>query len=191
MWDDIRKALEARGPDGYSSGKDDDTDGARSAVIVPLFQAQSGLGILFIERSDQVKLHRGQMGFPGGMMEEKDGEDPMRTALRETEEEIGLFPEMVTILGHLRTRRTYTTGITVTPFVASVPFPYTYSPDPVEIKEIHPGLIETVKDTKSGQENPFGLPGPVYTIRDKPVWGLTAAIFTELLEVLEPIQTKR
>lgn len=187
MWDEIRQALAAHQQDENSSQEVKPEDETLSAVIVPLFLARNKLGVLFIERSERVGLHRGQIGFPGGMMEDKDRGDPVRTALRETEEEIGLFPDMITILGRLKTRRTDTTGITVTPFVASIPFPYTFSPDPVEIKGMHTGLLETVRDTESGQGNPFELPPPVYTIDEKPVWGLTAAIFTELLEVLAPV----
>ncbi len=188
MWDDIKRILDTYQPsDEIESRKATALEGAQSAVIVPLFMVAEEIGILIIGRSDHVKLHRGQMGFPGGMMEDKDDGDLLRTAARETDEEVGIFSDQINILGKLKTRKTYTTGIVVTPFVGSIPFPYTFSPDPMEVKSMHTASLVQLLNTVQGKDNQFDLPPPVYTIDERPVWGLTASILAELAQVLEPV----
>ncbi len=188
MWDDIKRILNAYElSDEMDQGEVTALEGAQSAVIVPLFLAAEELGILIIERSDHVKLHRGQMGFPGGMMEDRDDGDLLRTAIRETEEELGILSDQINILGRLKTRKTYSTGITVTPFVGSIPFPYTFSPDPLEVKSMHTASLVQLLETVQRKDNQFKLPPPVYSIDERPVWGLTAGIFTELAQVLGPV----
>jgi len=188
MWDDIKRILDTYQPsDEIKSRKATALEGAQSAVIVPLFTVAEEIGILIIGRSDHVKLHRGQMGFPGGMMEDKDDGDLLRTAARETDEELGIFSDQIDILGKLKTRKTYTTGIVVTPFVGVIPFPYTFSPDPLEVKSMHTSSLVRLLKTVQGEDNQFDLPPPVYTIDERPVWGLTAGILAELAQVLEPV----
>ncbi|MFV1957676.1 MAG: hypothetical protein ACC640_07845, partial [bacterium] len=76
MWDDIKRILDAyQLSDEIKQREATALEGAQSAVIVPLFMVAEEIGILIIGRSDHVKLHRGQMGFPGGMMEDRDDGD--------------------------------------------------------------------------------------------------------------------
>ncbi len=188
MWDDIKRILDAyQLSDEIKQRKATALEGAQSAVIVPLFMVAEEIGILIIGRSDHVKLHRGQMGFPGGMMEDRDDGDLLRTAVRETEEELGILSDQINILGKLKTRKTYSTGITVTPFVGSIPFPYTFSPDPMEVKSMHTASLVQLLKTVQGEDNQFDLPPPVYPIDERPIWGLTAGILTELAQVLGPV----
>ena len=72
----------------------------RAAVLVPLFEKEGGCHLLFTKRSDQVKHHKGEISFPGGMFDEEDA-DLRRTALREASEEVGLKEDQVQILGVL------------------------------------------------------------------------------------------
>ena len=188
MWDDIKRILDAyQQSDEFKTREATALEGTLSAVIVPLFMVAGEIGVLIIERSDHVKLHRGQMGFPGGMMEDKDNGDLLRTAVRETDEELGIFSDQINIFGKLKTRKTHTTGIIVTPFVGSIPFPYTFSPDPLEVKSMHTASLVQLLKTVQGEDNQFDLPPPVYTIDKRPVWGLTAGILAELAQVLEPV----
>ena len=159
----------------------------RSAVLVPVFETVGTLGVILIRRSERIGLHRGQMGFPGGISEEIDGGDLLRTALRETEEELGLPHDDVHVVGRLSARNTYTTKIMVTPFVGIIPFPYLFSPDPVEVRSVHPARLKDLAEAVYRGDNPFSLPPPVYPLDDQPVWGLSARILTELLEVLSPL----
>ncbi len=158
-----------------------------SAVLVPLFSKGGRIWTTFIRRSETVGLHRGQMAFPGGMAEPEDGGDPLRTALRETEEEIGLFPKDVEIVGVLSLRPTLKTGLLVQPFVGIFPWPYGFSLDPMEIRSIHHAPLDELAKYVQGKENPFGLLPPVYPVDGLPVWGLSGRIVAELLEVLRPV----
>ena len=162
-------------------------DPVNSAVLVPLFELRGQIWTTFIKRSESVGLHRGQMAFPGGMCEPCDQGEPLRTALRETEEEIGLLPGDVEVVGALKLRPTLKSGLRVQPFVGIIPWPCSLSPDPLEIRSIHHAPLKDLATGVRLGENPFGLPPPVYTVDGFPVWGLTAGMVSELLAVLEPV----
>ena len=173
----IRHALENHRPRDHSQK-------ANSAVLIPLFEHNNRIGLVLIQRSEKTGLHRGQMGFPGGMVEPGDNGDLVRTALRESEEEIMIFSEDVEIIGELAQRQTIVSELTVKPFVGIIPFPYSFSPDPVEVQGTYTAALSALaKDVITG-DNPFGLPPPVYPVEGKPVWGLTAKMITELLEII-------
>jgi 8-oxo-dGTP pyrophosphatase MutT (NUDIX family) len=155
---------------------------ANSAVLVPLFATGSDVGVLLIHRSKDGGPHSAQMGFPGGMAEERDNGDLLRTALRESEEELGISPEDVEIIGELDQRPTIVSGLVVKPFVGIISWPCTLSPDPVEVQGIHATTIKTMRREVMEGDNPFNLPPPVYPVDGRPVWGLTARIIMELLE---------
>jgi len=107
---------------------------ARAAVLVPLFNKEGNCHIVFTKRSDNVRYHKGEISFPGGVFEEKDGE-LQRTALREAFEEIGLKENDVQIIGTLDDIITVTQFI-VTPFVGIFPYPYLFKLSPIEIAEL-------------------------------------------------------
>ncbi len=86
----------------------------RAAVLVPIFDRDGELYVLFIRRSIRVATHQGQVAFPGGRAEPEDP-DIMTTALREAQEEVGLRPETVEVLGRLTTSVTLTSNYLVTP----------------------------------------------------------------------------
>jgi len=157
---------------------------AKSAVLIPLFEYNGNVGLVLIHRSEMTGLHSGQMGFPGGMVEPEDSGDLVRTALRESEEEIMLFPEDVQIIGELEQRQTIVSELTVKPFVGIIPYPYNFSPDPMEVQEIHTATLKTLTENVITGRNSFELPPPIYPVNGKPVWGLTAKMITELLEVI-------
>jgi 8-oxo-dGTP pyrophosphatase MutT (NUDIX family) len=163
---------------------------ANSAVIVALFENGGDLWTTFIKRSDTMGLHRGQMGFPGGMSEPGDQGDLLRTALREAEEEIGLLSGDVDIAGTMAVQPTIRTGLLVQPFSGIIPWPYRFTPDPVEIQGIHHARLKDMAREVMGKDNTFGLVPPVYPVDGQPVWGLTARIVGELLEVLKPVVGK-
>ncbi len=102
--------------------------GIPAAVLLPVFFAGPELMVLFIQRTEQVKTHRGQISFPGG---KRDGIDPnpLATALREAQEEIGLPPAKVRVLGYLG-RLTTVTGFQIDGFAGLVPFPDFLQPNP-------------------------------------------------------------
>jgi 8-oxo-dGTP pyrophosphatase MutT (NUDIX family) len=159
----------------------------RAAVVVPLFEHRGELGIVLIKRSENIGLHRGQIGFPGGMVEPVDNQDLLQTALREAEEELGIIPSDITILGRLGDRHTVVSGILVSPFVGEIPFPYSFSPDPFEVESFHSISLESLLETQETAESSFDLPVPIYLLGTFPAWGLTARIIEELADVLEPV----
>ncbi|MDF1534879.1 MAG: CoA pyrophosphatase [bacterium] len=157
---------------------------ANSAVLVPLFERRGDTGVLLIHRSSDGGPHSGQMGFPGGMTNPGDGGDLLRTALRESEEELGFDPGEVRIIGELSLRPTVVSGLVVKPYVGIIPWPCTLVPDPKEVQGTHITTIGHLQREVMPGHNPFNLPPPVYPVDDQPVWGLTARIIAEFLERL-------
>ena len=160
---------------------------AVAAILVPLYLHNGELGATFIRRSATVKIHRCQMGFPGGMAEDRDQDDLLRTALRETEEELGVHPEDVRILGQLNPRNTVVSKILVTPFVGSISYPYPFSPDPIEVHSVHSTSIKNLLKSQEEAEDSFDLPSPVDRLDDQPVWGLTAGVLKDLVAAIRPL----
>jgi 8-oxo-dGTP pyrophosphatase MutT (NUDIX family) len=164
---------------------------ANSAVLIPLFEYHGNIGLVLIHRSEKTGLHRGQMGFPGGMVEPADGGDLLQTALRESEEEINLFPPDVQIIGELSQRQTIVSELTVKPFVGIIPYPYNFSPDPIEVQGTTTATLNTLINDVITGDNSFELPPPIYPVNGQPVWGLTAKIITELLEVVGAVASSQ
>src|SRR5450432_980427 len=105
-----------------------------AAVLVPLVNREGGLTVLLTQRSADLPDHPGQISFPGGRVDDTDA-DLGSAALRETEEEVGLPRERITLLGTLATYETVT-GYHVTPVVGWVEPPFVVQPDPVEVADV-------------------------------------------------------
>jgi len=157
----------------------------RAAVLVPLFVRDGGLRVLLTRRTETVEHHRGQISFPGGV-EEEDDASPYETAAREAEEELGIAPEDVRLLGAL-TPLTTITDFFVEPFVGAIPFPHVLRPAEAEIAEVldvpvaallDPGVLET--RLLPGREEPTLF----YHYGPNVIWGATARILKELLDAL-------
>lgn len=105
-----------------------------AAVLIPLALSGGEWHLLYTRRTDKVQSHKGQVSFPGGACD--DGETtPEQTALRETEEEIGVQREDVTVLGRLSQLITIT-SYRVTPVVGVIPFPYAFKVAGVEVARV-------------------------------------------------------
>lgn len=105
-----------------------------AGVLAPLFRAGGEVCLLFTQRTMHLKDHQGQISFPGGVRDPGD-RDLLATALRETEEEIGLVPQMVDILGRLAPVATVT-GYWINPFVGLIPHPYDFRVNHQEVREL-------------------------------------------------------
>ena len=157
----------------------------RAAVLVPLFVRDGLLWVVLTRRTDTVEHHRGQISFPGGA-EEPGDEDLAATALRETQEELGVLPADVRLLGALSPLVTIT-DFAVAPFVGEIPQPYAFTPAESEIAEVIEAPLTALR-------NPAILETRVLPGRDEAVlfyhhgphviWGATARILAELLEAL-------
>ncbi len=107
---------------------------ADAAVLVPLVLHDDGLSVLLTQRTAHLPTHAGQIAFPGGKVDTRDS-SVSAAALRETEEEVGLHPRHVEVIGHLPV---YTTGsgFHVTPVVALVHPPFNLDPNPGEVDAV-------------------------------------------------------
>jgi 8-oxo-dGTP pyrophosphatase MutT (NUDIX family) len=158
----------------------------RAAVLVPLFVRGAQLYVLFTRRTETVEHHRGQISFPGGA-EEKEDESLLQTALRESEEEIGVKREDAILLGALSPMVTVT-NFYVEPFVAAIPQPYVFRLQESEIAEIIEAPIAALMDPAVLETKPYpGRPEPVlfYHYGRHVIWGATARMLAELLESLK------
>ena len=157
----------------------------KAAVLVPLFVRDGALRVLLTRRTDTVEHHRGQISFPGGV-EEPNDETAWETAVRETEEELGIAPGDVRLLGAL-TPLVTVTDFFVEPFVGAIPYPHVLRPAEAEIAEVLDVPVAVLLDPKAlerrllpGREEPtlFYHHGPHV------IWGATARMLKELLDAL-------
>ncbi len=180
--DEVRAKLEARERTAApaSGGQ------RRAGVLAPLFVREGGLWVLLTRRTESVERHRGQVAFPGGGEEEDDG-TLYRTALRETEEEIGVAQADVRYLGTLSPLTT-STDYYIEPFVGAIPHPYPFRLQESEIAELLEVPVPALLDPKALERRAFpGREEPVlfYHYGEQVIWGATARMLKELLDALE------
>jgi len=160
-----------------------------AAVLVPLYLDSGALHAVFTKRRDDLSRHAGEISFPGGRQDFPD-EDLRVTALREAEEEIGLPPGAVDMVGALPPTGTFVTSYKVHPFVGVIEPGHAWTPQPTEVEEV---LELSLPDLLSGFEMKRlirrGVPirTPSYTVDGHFIWGATARIVQSLLERLEPV----
>ncbi|MGI8660131.1 MAG: NUDIX hydrolase [Thermoleophilaceae bacterium] len=160
-----------------------------AAVLIALYPREDELVAVFTERRGDLRRHAGEISFPGGRQDEPD-EDLRTTALREAEEEIGLDPAAVELVGALPPVGTLVTGYRVFSFVGSIAAGHVWSPRESGVAEVLefslPELIAGHADKRLWRR---GVPikTPTYTVDGHFVWGATARIVEHLLERLAPL----
>ena len=160
-----------------------------AAVLVPLVTRPEGLTTLFTQRTGHLEHHAGQISFPGGHVAPGD-ETPEETALRETEEEIGLARRHVEIVGRLSEYVTRT-GFRVTPVVGVVAPPFRLAPDPHEVADVFEVPLDFLLDPSNHQRHSREVGGTIRQFYAMPyrgyyIWGATAGMLINLYEVLKP-----
>jgi 8-oxo-dGTP pyrophosphatase MutT (NUDIX family) len=165
-----------------------------SAVLLPLYRKEDECYLVFTKRTQQVKEHKGQISFPGGVYQEED-RTLVNTALRECAEEIGLVPETVRILGELDDIVTLTSNYIVSPFVAIIPYPHEFRISQQEIEEVIEAPVSALLDKSSLREEievVDGKPDVVhyYHYRGRVIWGATARILYQFLDIFTTVINK-
>lgn len=160
-----------------------------AAVLVPI-TGHPLPHIVFVKRSERVAHHRGQISFPGGIVETWDG-SRLETALRECEEEIGLPADLVEVLGTLDDTETRATQFVITPFVGLVHGPVAWKPDGKEIEQVLELPLGWLRDPASFRVELWERGGeltPVYfyEYRGTVIWGATARILKQFLDLVFP-----
>jgi len=195
----IRRRFAGRvpGPDrgsGASRGDHELNPGMRpmselrdAAVLVPLFDLGDAVSVLLTRRTAQLTRHAGQIAFPGGRVDDGDA-DAVATALRETEEEIGLKRDRIEPIGQLD-RYVTRTGFAVTPVVAIVHPPFTLTLHPREVAAAFEVPLEFILDPARRERHSAefqGVQRQFYAIPfgEHYIWGATAGMLVNLAEVL-------
>ncbi|MFN3714403.1 MAG: CoA pyrophosphatase [Alcanivoracaceae bacterium] len=154
-----------------------------AAVLMPFTNRPSPELILTV-RSAGMPTHAGEVAFPGGKRDPTD-QDLLCTALRESQEEVGLSPAEVEVLGQLSPLASRF-GMKVTPFVGIVPHDVPLLAEEREIDQIFRVPLEFFLDTRPDMSSPIDFYGkqfriPTYHYDDKRIWGLTAFMILDLL----------
>ena len=162
--------------------------GTNAAVLVPLYVEGGELHAVPTRRQSDLRRHAGEISFPGGRAEE--GEDDLRTtALRETQEEIGLPSDTVELLGALPPTPTVVTGYVIYPFVGMIEPGQIWRTSAVEVAEvIELSLSALLAGYDRRRLIRRGLPfrTDTYVVGENLVWGATARILADLFDRVGP-----
>ena len=161
-----------------------------AAVLVPIYDRQGDLKIVFTKRTDRVQHHRGEISFPGGAMDPKDS-DLAATALRECEEEIGLHAEHISMIGQLDDVVTVS-SFHVSVFVGEVRqfhSPYNWQPHEHEVAEVLEVPLAHLLDVSNLVEVPRQRDGELvimegFRFGDHIIWGATGRMLRNFLDVV-------
>jgi 8-oxo-dGTP pyrophosphatase MutT (NUDIX family) len=158
-----------------------------AAVLVPIVEREAELTVLLTLRTDHLDDHAGQVSFPGGRIEASDA-DPAAAALREAEEETGLPPARVRLIGQLDTYVTRT-GFEVVPMVGLVTPPFAIEPDSFEVAEVFEIPLAFFLAPENRQRHSRDYQGKArqyyaFSYDDYYVWGATAGMLVNLVDVL-------
>lgn len=184
LYNHIQQSLENRIQKTY---KFKDGPSTPAAVLIPIFFKNNQAHLLFTKRTDKVSTHKGQISFPGGSMDNSD-DDLQFTALRETDEEVGIKNQDIQILGVTDHFFTITDFI-VTPFVGSFPYPYNFKISEDEIDRLievplkHLLQIENFEIQKMTR-NGVTFNVHYYNYNGDIIWGVTGFLLSNFLSIV-------
>jgi len=184
MKERIRKALAGRRRLEIA-----ESDGYPAAVTLLLYENAGTYHVILTARTSKVEHHKNEVSFPGGARDPGDI-DELATALRETQEEIGVRPEDVEVLGVLDDLVTVS-NFRVTPFVGLIPYPYAFAPNEHEVAEILEVPLDHLLDAANQFEEERERGGArvkmrSFRFRDYVVWGATARMLSQFLGLVFP-----
>ena len=143
--------------------------------------------MLFTRRTAHLRAHSGQISFPGGRVEPQDA-GPAQTALRETQEEVGIAPEQIQLIGTLPEYHTRT-GYRISPMVGVISPPFTIQADAQEVDAVFEVPLSFLLDPRNHQRHQRAFQGRMISYFAMPygehyIWGATAAMLVNLYRQL-------
>ena len=185
----IRSSLLAEPLEGHFVQEEggEDLPLTSAAVLFPIVLRDGGETVLLTQRTAHLRDHAGPISFPGGRVEAEDL-SPIHTALRETQEEIGLASQHIEVIGFLPEYLTGT-GFRVTPVVALVRPPFELSPDQFEVAEVFEVPLAFLLDPANHKQHSLHYRGALRHFFAMPygdyfIWGATAGMIRSLTERL-------
>jgi 8-oxo-dGTP pyrophosphatase MutT (NUDIX family) len=177
----IKQRLKKYSPQSDNSEFSDVTP--KAAVLLLLHGDPDNPQVILTRRANHLSSHAGEVAFPGGMKDKKDN-DLLATALRETQEEIGLASSKINILGSLPTDSPQINTIRVAPFMGWVDTPFRLTPDPSEIASVFNFPLSFLLDKKHYQyfclaQGKIELPYVQY--KNYKIWGFTLKVMVDML----------
>lgn len=161
-----------------------DLEGVKHAAVMIPIVAVPEPTMIFTVRTNSLPTHQGQISFPGGFIEPDDA-TAEAGALRETEEEIGLDPSTVRVLGELDSFPTFVSGYVVSPFVGWLDEEPRLTPNPGEVAEILmvpvAELVEDIRREPGFEEAGRSYPTEAWIWNERVIWGVTARIIRQFL----------
>jgi 8-oxo-dGTP pyrophosphatase MutT (NUDIX family) len=156
-----------------------------AAVLVPVLAAAPEVRVVFTLRAEDLSRHAGEVSFPGGLAE--PGEALERSALRESEEELGIAAADVELLGGLPQVHTHVSGILITPFVGLLRADPVLQPNEAEIAEVLEvplRVLAEVGEERWIERNGMRFPTQVFEVGGHVIWGATGRILRSFLDLL-------
>lgn len=161
-----------------------------SAVLMPFYEKEGKVHLLFTKRTDRVAHHKSQISFPGGAKDPRD-RTLLQTALRESAEEIGLDVTAVEVLGALDDTPTVGSKYVITPYVAALNGPPLLTVNREEVQEVIELPFEALLDGRNPRDERLvvdGVPRQVMAYRydGHVIWGATASMLKQFLDLMRP-----
>ena len=187
----LHSVLEANPPQrvptsAFENGAPGIQGAKHAAVLIPIVAVPEPT-LIFTVRSENLPSHKGQISFPGGSIDDDD-HSPEAGALRETQEEIGLDPASVKVLGELDSFPTFVSGYVVTPFIGWLDERPELVRNPGEVAEILfvpiAELVEEIRREPGFEHSGRTYPTEAWVWNDRVIWGVTARIIRQFLERL-------
>lgn len=159
--------------------------GRPSAVLAPLYDDGGEAWVVLTRRSNHLRTHKGEVSFPGGGRDPSD-RDLIATALRETQEEIGIDPATVEIIGELDHMTTFSGRAYIVPYVGALPGRPALVVNPHEVESIVEAPLSELLLAEVYREEQWGIDWPVhfFELVGDTVWGATGRMLRQLLGIV-------
>lgn len=179
---------------GHTIYQEVQNSSVQAGVLVLLYRKREKFYLVLTRRTSRVNHHQAQISFPGGRQE--IGESVEQTALRETQEELGVPPESLKVIGSLSPLYIPPSNHCIYPVVSVAEKRPTFCPSPEEVNELIEIPVNHLLDERNVQREVWRVAGrklevPFYLYKDEKIWGATAMVLAELLEIWKGIRSKK